>query len=301
MSSQGLIVIDKPKGLTSRKVTTLVSEIFSQKRAGHLGTLDPMATGVLPILLGAATRLAPFLEADEKQYLAKIKLGQTTDTLDAEGEIISSSPVPEISREQIFAVLEKFQGEIMQKPPMYSAVKHQGERLYKLARKGETVETTPRKITVFEIKLVSFGGDEIEITVRCSPGTYIRVLADEIGKTVGCGAHLSALRRLKSGKYAVDKAIELSTLTPENCNDYLTQMDQVLDFERLEINEEAGYQIKDGITIATQGLSVTNPRVGTMLQVISKPCFAICQLVEKDGVLFLKPVKVLPSAENQKD
>jgi len=298
MSVQGLIVIDKPKGLTSRKVTTMVSKIFSEKRAGHLGTLDPMATGVLPILLGKATRLASFLEADEKQYLAKIKLGQATDTLDAEGQITSENPVPEISRENILAVLEKFKGEIEQKPPMYSAVKHQGERLYKLARKGETVETTPRKITIFEITLENFDGTELEITVRCSPGTYMRVLADEIGKAIGCGAHLSGLRRLKSGKFSLDKSVELSKLTPENCRDYLTQIDQILDFEKMEIDDEAGYQIKDGRTIAMQGLSAKNYSSGTMLQVISKPCFAICEIEEKEGRFYLKPIKVFPSEES---
>ena len=299
MSNQGLIVIDKPKDLTSRKVTTIVSKIFRQKRAGHLGTLDPMATGVLPILLGRATRLAPFLESGEKEYLAKIKLGQTTDTLDAEGKITSSCPVPEISKEQILSVLEKFKGEIEQKPPMFSAVKHQGQRLYKLARKGETIETIPRKIIIFEIKLESFSGDELEIMVRCSPGTYLRTLADEIGKTIGCGAHLSALRRLKSSGFSLDKTVELSNLTPENCNDYLIPIGQILDFEKIEINEEAGYQIKDGKTITMEGLNAKNHGPGSKLQVISKPCFAICEIEEKEGAFFLKPLKVFPEPEGE--
>ena len=297
MSVNGLIVIDKPKGLTSRKVTTMVSKIFQEKRAGHLGTLDPMATGVLPILIGKATRLASFLEADQKQYLARVKLGQTTDTLDAEGQITSENPVPQISKEQILAVLGKFQGEIEQKPPMYSAVKHQGERLYKLARKGETVETAPRKIKIFEIMLESFDGTELEIMVCCSPGTYVRVLADEVGKTISCGAHLSGLRRLKSGKFSVDKAIELSMLTPENCRNYMTPMDQILDFEKLEIAEEPGYQIKDGRTIAMEGLAAKKYGPGTVLQVVSKPCFAVCEIEEKDGAFFLKPLKVFHDLE----
>jgi len=299
MSVNGLIVIDKPKGLTSRKVTTMVSKIFSEKRAGHLGTLDPMATGVLPILIGKATRLASFLEADEKQYLAKIKLGQSTDTMDADGQITSEKPVPDVSKEQILPILEKFSGEIEQKPPMYSAVKHQGERLYNLARKGETVETTPRKIKIFEITLENFDRTELEIMVRCSPGTYIRVLADEVGKTIGCGAHLVGLRRLKSGKFTVDKAVELSTLTAENCSNYLTPIEQILDFEKMEINEEAGYQIKDGRTMSVEGLSSEKYSSGTMLQVISKPCFAICEIEEKGGSLFLKPLKVFHDLEGE--
>jgi tRNA pseudouridine55 synthase len=297
MSARGLIVIDKAKGLTSRKVTTIVSKIFSEKRAGHLGTLDPLATGVLPILLGTATRLASFLESDEKIYLAKIKLGQATDTMDAEGTVISENSVPPLSREQIISVLEKFSGEIEQKPPMFSAVKHQGERLYQLARRGETVEVAPRKIKIFEISLENFDGSELELKVRCSPGTYIRVLADEIGKTLGCGAHLSALRRLKAEKFSLDISVELDQLTLENCSNYLTPLEQILDFETIEITDEAGFEIRDGKTIPLGDVVVKAQNPGILVQVLSKPCFAICELVEKDSLLFLKPLKVFAPEE----
>jgi len=297
MSAQGLILIDKPKGQTSRKVTTIVSKIFREKRAGHLGTLDPMATGLLPILLGKATRLASFLEADEKEYSAQIKLGEATDTMDAEGKIISSAPVPELSSEQLEKILDQFRGEIDQTPPMFSAIWHEGKRLYNLARRGETVAPKPRKITIFEMKLVSFAGTIIDLTVRCSPGTYIRVLANDIGKSIGCGAHLMGLRRLKSGRFSVDKAVELSSLTDENIGQLLIQMDELLAFPKIEVSDDEGYRIRDGNLIPFINPKVSDFPIGSMLQVYSKLCFALCEVVEKEGKIFLRPDKVFPADE----
>jgi len=292
MRPEGLILIDKPQGLTSRKVTNLVSKICREKRAGHLGTLDPLATGLLPVLIGRATRLAPFLESDEKEYLAKIKLGAATDTMDSEGQVSFTAQVPQFDRDKILSVLKKFEGEIEQKPPIYSALKVKGKRLYELARKGEKIETSPRKVKIFEINLENLGPDSIEILVRCSPGTYIRTLADEIGKLLGCGAHLSGLRRLKNGRFSVDNSVELSKLTPENYSDYLIQLTDVLDFQKIELTDEDGYRIKDGITVPLESLDLRNHAPGRLFRVFSKPCFSICEISVKDGQPFLKPLKV---------
>jgi tRNA pseudouridine55 synthase len=295
MNINGLVLLDKPPGYTSRQLTSIVSRLFRQKKAGHLGTLDPMATGLLPVLIGQATRLAPFLESGVKEYWAVIKLGQETDTMDSEGRLISESPVPSLKKEQLFAILDKFQGEIEQRPPMYSAVKHQGRRLYELARKGESVETKPRKVTIFAITLKNFNEKIIELVVRCSPGTYLRVLASELGKTIGCGAHLAGLRRLKSGRFQVEQAVELSKLTPENCMQYLVPLEEILDFDTVRVGDEDGYRIRDGNTIPLKNISAGQKVFGSLIQLISGPAFAICEIIEKDGQPFLKPVRVFPS------
>ena len=299
MSVNGLILVDKPTGYTSRQVTSIISKICREKRAGHLGTLDPLATGLLPVLIGKATRLAPFLESDQKEYQAKIKLGETTDTMDSEGTLLASAPVPDLTGEQIIVLLQKFTGEIDQHPPMFSAVKHKGQRLYDLARKGEVVETKARKVTIFEIRLDGFDGKTMDVFVRCSPGTYIRVLANDIGKDLGCGAHLSGLRRLKSGKFSVDKVVELAILTNENYMQYLIRLEDILDFEKITVPEGDGYKIKDGNLVALSNAGISDRPYGTLVQVSSNPAFAICEVIEKDGQPWLKPIKVFPANESE--
>jgi len=297
MRAHGLVLVDKPAGMTSRQVTSIVSKIYQQKRAGHLGTLDPLATGLLPILIGKATRLGPYLEAADKEYNAQIKLGQATDTMDSEGMLLAEKPVPELGNEQIIAALRKFQGEILQTPPMYSALKHEGQRLYDLARKGETVELKPRKVTIFEIRLNGFDGKVIDAFVRCSPGTYIRALANDLGNQLGCGAHLAGLRRLKVGKFTVDKAMELSKLNRENCMEHLIPMEDVLDFEKVTLSDEDGFKIRDGMAVPLKNAGITDRPYGAIIQVSSKPAFAICIVIEKDGAPWLKPDKVFPAEE----
>jgi len=296
MSASGLALIDKPLGSTSRKATSQVARIFSEKKAGHLGTLDPLATGLLPILLGPATRLAWFLENAEKQYLAKIKLGQATSTMDLEGEVTFSGPIPEINQDQLIELLKKFVGEIEQKPPMYSAVKHQGKRLYDLARKGEEVERKSRVVKIFALELKKFSGDELEILVTCGPGTYIRVLADDLGKILKCGGHLASLRRLKSGGFSLEQAISLSDLTPENCQSHLIRLEEILDFEKLELSDEDGYKIKDGRSIPLKNFELPNPPSG-LVRIFSSTCFAIAEVTEIQGELLLKPIKVFGREE----
>jgi len=297
MNNHGLLLVDKPAGRTSRQVTSIISKICRQKRAGHLGTLDPIATGLLPVLIGKATRLAPFLEADTKEYWAQVRLGQETDTMDSEGMLISEAPVPSLEQEQLISILEKFQGKIEQRPPMYSAIKHQGQRLYDLARKGQTVETKPRKITIFAIRLQNFDGKIIELVVQCSPGTYLRVLANELGKVIGCGAHLSGLRRLKSGRFSVEQAVGLSKLTPENCGQYLIPLEDILVFEKVNIADEDGYKIRDGNSIPLKNIAIGDRPFGTLIQILSTPAFALCEIIEKDSQPFLKPIRVFPSED----
>lgn len=201
----GVLLFDKPLGISSNTALQKVRRLFQAEKAGHTGTLDPLATGLLPICFGEATKFSNSLLDSDKTYRALVRLGQVTTTGDAEGEIIASSQV-EVDDQQLQAVLPGFIGDIQQLPPMHSALKHQGRPLYEYIRKGETVERQPRNVTIYELILERFAGDELEIRVRCSKGTYIRTLAEDIGQALGCGAHLRALRRLAIGRFSLDAA-----------------------------------------------------------------------------------------------
>lgn len=208
----GILLLDKPLGLTSNAALQEVKHLFRARKAGHTGSLDPLATGMLPICLGHATRISAFLLDADKEYLVKVKLGEITTTADAEGEVIESHPAEHVTREEVLAVLPRFTGEIQQLPPMYSAVKHKGERLYKLAREGIEVEREPRTITIHALELLDFHNPELELRVHCSKGTYVRTLAEDIGKALGVGAHVIGLRRTRVGPYEEDGMITLEQL-----------------------------------------------------------------------------------------
>lgn len=207
----GVIVIDKEKDYTSFDVVAVMRKICHEKKIGHTGTLDPMATGVLPILIGNATKAQSLLPDSDKEYEATIKFGITTDTLDITGKILTQS-CSNVTKQQLEAVLDKFRGDIMQVPPMYSAVSKDGVRLYDLARKGIVLEREPRPVTVYKMELTDF--DETEqcgvLKVRCSKGTYIRSICDDIGSTLGCGAVMSDLRRTDACGYTIDDAVTLA-------------------------------------------------------------------------------------------
>jgi tRNA pseudouridine55 synthase len=190
----GIVLLDKPLRLSSNQALQQVRKLFQARKAGHCGSLDPLATGVLPICLGEATKFSSYLLGANKCYRASCRLGQTTASGDAEGEIIKTAPV-QVEVTQIEQLLPRFVGEIEQIPPMYSALKHQGKRLYQLAREGKQVERAPRKITIHQLTMLGFDGQTLDIDVSCSKGTYIRKLAEDIGSELGCGAHLSALHR----------------------------------------------------------------------------------------------------------
>lgn len=207
----GVLLFDKPLSLSSNTALQKVRRLFQAEKAGHTGTLDPLATGLLPICFGEATKFSNSLLDSDKTYRARVRLGQVTTTGDAEGEVIASSPV-EVDEARLQAVLPTFLGDIQQLPPMHSALKHQGKPLYEYIRKGETVERQSRQVTIHELVLEHFAGEELEITVRCSKGTYIRTLAEDIGQALGCGAHLLALRRLAIGRFGLDGALSWERL-----------------------------------------------------------------------------------------
>jgi len=211
----GIINLDKPKGMTSQEAVTFVKRTLRVKKAGHAGTLDPLATGVLLILLGEATKVARFLSDLDKEYISKIKLGERTDTLDSEGNIIEKRDVPDIPKGQIEAVLSRFLGKIRQVPPMYSALKHSGRPLYELARKGIEVERKERPVNIYNIRLLSLNLPYLEIAISCSKGTYIRTLADDIGMALGTGAHIVELRRTSIGGFNIEDSLKINDLTPD--------------------------------------------------------------------------------------
>lgn len=208
----GVLVIDKPAGPTSFDVVKQARALLKVKKAGHTGTLDPMATGVLPLCLGEATKVAGFITEGDKAYDAVLRLGAETDTLDAEGKVVAEAPVPPLSVERIEAALARFRGTFPQVPPMYSAVKVGGKRLYELARAGEEVQREARTVTVHALTLRDFSSTELTLSVRCSKGFFVRVLAQDLGRALGCGAHLKALRRTASGPFALSQALPLEKL-----------------------------------------------------------------------------------------
>lgn len=206
----GVLVVDKPKGITSFDVVREVRRALGVRKVGHTGTLDPMATGVLPVCIGEATKIAQFLTEATKAYDAVLKLGVTTDTLDAEGRTLETRPVPRLSAAALESILARFRGPLEQVPPMYSAIKVGGKRLYELARAGEEIERAARLVTVFQLTLRDFSADTVSLSVKCSKGFFVRTLAADIGEALGCGAHLIALRRTQSGPFGLERAVPLS-------------------------------------------------------------------------------------------
>ena len=207
----GIVIIDKPAGWTSQDVTARLRRVFGTRRIGHGGTLDPMATGVLPVFVGRATRGVEFFEHAEKTYETELLLGVATDTEDTTGTVLFRREVS-VTPGQLTAVLERFRGEIMQIPPMYSALKVNGQKLCDLARKGRQVERQPRPVTIHELTLLSRDGDTLRLRVRCSKGTYIRTLCADIGEALGCGGCMQALRRTQAGEYTIAEAVPLQQL-----------------------------------------------------------------------------------------
>lgn len=208
----GVLVVDKPSGPTSFDVVRRVRGLLKVKKAGHTGTLDPIATGVLPVCIGDATKIQGFITEADKEYEACVRLGVSTETQDAAGKVTAERPVPPLAREDLQRTLATFLGEIEQLPPMHSARKVGGKRLYELARKGEEVERERRKVTIDELDLIDWRPPDLIIHVRCSRGTYVRTLAHDLGEKLGCGGHLRWLRRTRTGPFTLDEAVGLDTL-----------------------------------------------------------------------------------------
>lgn len=221
----GIVIVDKPVDWTSQDVTAKLRGVFQTRRIGHGGTLDPMATGVLPVFVGRATRGVEFFEHADKVYEATLRLGITTDTEDITGTILEEKPVY-VTESDVLSVLEQFKGDIQQIPPMYSAIKVNGQKLYDLARKGKEVERKPRAVTILALDFLGMAGNDVRLRIHCSKGTYIRTLCKDIGAALGCGGCMAELRRVAAGSYTEANAIPLATLVEcENPGQYLQNVD----------------------------------------------------------------------------
>ena len=225
----GILVLDKPAGLTSNGALQEAKFLYNAAKAGHTGSLDPMATGVLPLCFGEATKFSQFLLEADKRYLATVKLGIATASGDADGEVISTAEVPPLDERQLERLLDGFRGEIEQTPSMYSAIKVEGQPLYKLARKGIEVERKSRRVTIYRLELLGFSDTELELDITCSKGTYIRSMAEDMGRVLGCGAHISGLRRIASGPFDISAAHTLDELREIRENKGLGAIDELLE------------------------------------------------------------------------
>ena len=250
----GILLLDKPIGWTSNTALQHVKGLFRARKAGHTGSLDPLAEGLLPICFGVATKLSAFLLDADKRYRVVVKLGVTTTTGDAEGEVLETASVEGVSEKDIRAAALRFTGNIEQIPPMYSAVKHKGERLYRLARQGIEVERKPRAVSIYAIELVAFESPSITIDVHCSKGTYVRTLAEDMGRVLGCGAHVSALRRTGVGPFGDEDLADIGALEqrleesgPEGLDRYLLPPESALqDWPDVRLSDDAAYYLRMG-------------------------------------------------------
>jgi tRNA pseudouridine55 synthase len=247
---EGILNIDKPGGMTSHDVVNRVRRVAGTRRVGHAGTLDPLATGVLVVCVGRATRLAEYVVGRPKSYETVVRLGETTNTYDADGEIEQTRPVV-VTDEMLHTTLTSFQGVIEQVPPMYSAIKRDGQPLYKLARQGITVERSARTVTVTALQVLARDGDDVTLRVECSTGTYIRSLAHDLGEALGCGGHVLTLRRTRVGSFSAETAIPLDQLTSANIRDSLLPPERAVAYlPRIILNPQQLIDVVHGKPIA---------------------------------------------------
>jgi tRNA pseudouridine55 synthase len=289
----GFLVVDKPAGWTSHDVVDAARRWFGTRRVGHLGTLDPQATGVLPLAVRDATKLVSFVPADPKVYRGAVRLGVETDTLDGDGEIVARHEGPLPDEGAVREALAGFVGEHEQVPPMYSAVKQGGVPLYRLARRGEQVERAPRKVRIDAFTLLSYAAPDVEVEVRCSPGTYVRVLAAELGQRLGCGAYLKRLCRLRSGPFEIAQAAPVEVLEAEaergELAARLLRPAAALALPSLRLSPEDARRVLHGGALP-QGGTVRPPgeRVAAL-----DPTGALIAILEVDGDRRLRPLRVL--------
>lgn len=262
MSVDGVLVIDKPPGMTSHDVVDEVRRRFATRKVGHGGTLDPDATGVLLVGLGRATRFISYAQQAPKTYRAGARFGVTTSTQDASGDVLEERPV-EVTRDVLEAALEGFRGAIEQTPPMVSAVKVGGERLYRKARRGEEVEREPRHVTVYEFDVVDFETPDATLDVRCSGGTYVRTLIHDLGTALGCGAHLTSLRRVEACGFGDDEAVPMAELGPGHMRPLI---DAVGDMERLEATPEQMASVRTGRPLAVDDAAGADALVAVVFE-----------------------------------
>ncbi len=241
----GVLAVDKPSGPTSHDVVDQVRRIL-QTRAGHTGTLDPLATGVLPLVLGKATRLSQYLQGKDKEYRAVIRLGRTTDTGDREGKTLQERPLSPVSDARALEVLSRFEGEIEQRAPLYSAVKVKGKRLYKLARQGQKPERPLRRVTIRSIELLERSQERWTVLVNCSAGTYIRSLAEDVGEVLGFGAHIEDLRRTRSGPFDLEHSIPLQAVASSWEEAFVPMQELLPEFPGVEIDSALAARVRHG-------------------------------------------------------
>lgn len=260
--ANGILIVDKPAGWTSQDVAAKLRGVFHEKRVGHGGTLDPMATGVLPIFIGRATRAVPFFEHADKVYEAGLRLGLVTDTQDVTGRTLEERAV-DVTQERLEAALDNFRGEIAQIPPMYSAIKVNGQKLYALARQGKAVERAPRPVTIFALDLLGGAGADWRLRVHCSKGTYVRTLCHDIGAALGCGGCLSALRRTRAGAYDVTRSHTMAEiLAADDPEALLLPTDSLFsDRPALKVAENAERKLRNGAPLHTPKLKDGEYRV----------------------------------------
>ncbi len=267
----GVVVLDKPPGISSNDAVQRAKRLFGAQKVGHTGSLDPLATGVLPLCFGEATKFSQYLLASDKRYWARIKLGVCTDSGDADGQVTAEKPVENVDADRVEVALEDFRGVIQQTPSMFSALKHNGQPLYKLARQGIEVERPSREVTVFSNTLAAFNGDELELELHCSKGTYVRTIAEDLGTALGCGAHVTALRRRTAGPYAEAEAVsfeQLEQAKAERCLDDNLQPvgSAVRAWPLVELTDSTAYYLRQG-----QPVMVPNAPVSGWVQLVQNP------------------------------
>ena len=254
MGVDGVLILNKPPGISSREAGEKVKKIVGADKVGHAGTLDPMARGVLPLLLGQASKLSQFLTGLEKTYIFKMKLGERTLTGDATGEVIEKAPVPQLTREDVESVLQEFKGIIMQSPHPFSAVKYKGKPLYKYAREGSLIHLEPRKVEIKEIEVIQVEGDEIDIKVTTSSGVYVRSLAEDIGKKLGTVAHLVYLNRLQVGRFTLNEALTLKEVEDlvksGELEKKLLTMVEALEMKKIKVGRSVASLVTKGVPIS---------------------------------------------------
>ncbi|WP_282196257.1 tRNA pseudouridine(55) synthase TruB [Turicimonas muris] len=284
----GVLMLDKPVGLSSNTALQKARRALNAQKAGHTGTLDPFASGLLPLCFGEATKFSADLLHADKEYVASIKFGETTTTADVEGEIIETRPV-DFTKEQLHKALESLTGEIDQIPPMYSALKKDGVRLYELARQGQEIEREPRRVTVYELELLSFNKPEALVRVKCSKGTYVRVLGEDIGKILGCGAHLTALRRTKIADIDISEAVSLQDFEEADIAQRLDMLDPpdrlLSQLEPIELKEELAVRFLHGQSIRITRSENSEKKVKVYRLSDGKRELLGCARLSTDGVL----------------
>lgn len=295
----GVLMLDKPVGLSSNTALQKARRALNAQKAGHTGTLDPFASGLLPLCFGEATKFSADLLHADKEYVACIKFGETTTTADVEGEIIETRPV-DFTEEQLHKALESLTGEIDQIPPMYSALKKDGVRLYELARQGQEIEREPRRVTVYELELLSFNKPEAVVRVKCSKGTYVRVLGEDIGKILGCGAHLTALRRTKIADIDISEAVSLQDFEEADIAQRLDMLDPpdrlLSQLEPIELKEELAVRFLHGQSIRITRSENSEKKVKVYRLSDGKRELLGCARLSTDGVL--SPERLISNSSN---